>query len=183
MADCSVSRIGWLYQLTSIIELVYTSSDIRLFFGGFGILLFFFFFIISSSLHRSIFKIMEEEIPKPNETYSSYRMEPVTQVSFELTGLTIMMCSGIYLCFGLWSVRTLIFTRAGLELRWLTVPFVLALVGSISSLLSTFPIALAIGLVYTSSNTVVGELPYLSLAIALLILFYSFGTVKLTYSM
>ena len=127
----------------------------------------------------------------PNVTYnytSHQSQHLITNVSFRLTGTTILICGSVYVVFGLWSVRRLMYTGTKpttFDPRWLMIPLSLGVLGAVYTLVSTLPIALAIGLVYASSNTIVEEDDLWSfvLPLSILVIFYSFGTVKLTYTM
>eukprot|EP01059_Diplonema_ambulator_P015794 TRINITY_DN26999_c0_g1_i1.p1 TRINITY_DN26999_c0_g1~~TRINITY_DN26999_c0_g1_i1.p1 ORF type:complete len:128 (+),score=5.96 TRINITY_DN26999_c0_g1_i1:38-385(+) len=110
---------------------------------------------------------------------------PITDVSFTLTGLCLLLCGSAYLMFGLWSVKNLVLTSEGVEPRWLLLPLVLTIIGCIWTAVAMFPTALAIGLVYSSSDTIVAreDLWSFVLPMSFLALFFGVGTVKLQYSM
>ncbi|KAJ9470123.1 hypothetical protein DIPPA_32768 [Diplonema papillatum] len=109
---------------------------------------------------------------------------PLTGISFSLTANCMLICGSVYVAFGLWSVRSLV-AGGRIEPRWLLLPVVLGILGVVWTAVSTFPIALAIGLCYSGSDTIIGEqdLWLFVLPMSITVLFFAFGTVKLAYSM
>ena len=109
---------------------------------------------------------------------------PITDVSFPVTGTCLLACGAVYVLFGFWSVKSLVYANKVFEPRWLLLPLALGIIGMVLTAAATFPIAIAIGLVYSTSDTIIAEkdLVLFVTPMSLSVLFFAFGTLKLQYS-
>ena len=112
---------------------------------------------------------------------------PITDISIPLTGACLLVVGAVYIMFGFWTIvkgvttgKSLLFVDNKIEPRWLLLPVALGVVGTVCTAIATFPPALAIGLVYAASDTVIAKADAYIFVVpmTLMVIFFAFSTVR-----